>query len=236
MDKKKLLIIAISIGFFLVIVVGFAILVFSPRSVPAAVSPALSGTTPSSSPPRSAGTTTPAQPGILDTTVYDADTSNEIPDNQTQPDGSVLISVPSPRAPGVPSSAPTGSASSQTSTLIPATTPEPAPVLRPASVAPAVTKPVQTPAPVVKPKVLDNYWIQAGSFSTLNRAEGAKELLMIKGFIPIIESHDVQGSTVFRVRVGPYTSQTEANYWLPIIKAISGFEDSLVWKTQTQQS
>jgi hypothetical protein len=36
------------------------------------------------------------------------------------------------------------------------------------------------------------------------------------------------------VRVGPYTSQAEADYWLSLIKMLEGFEDSQVRQTSAR--
>jgi DedD protein len=49
----------------------------------------------------------------------------------------------------------------------------------------------------------------------------------------VIFNSDVQGKTFYRVRVGPYVSQAEANYWLKLVKAMDGFENSLIWKSGT---
>ncbi|MCL2094052.1 MAG: SPOR domain-containing protein [Treponema sp.] len=76
--------------------------------------------------------------------------------------------------------------------------------------------------------------MQTGSFSSIARAEGAKASLADRGITSIIENREVDGRPFFRVRVGPYTSQNEADYWLNLIQEISGFEDSQVWQTQRQ--
>jgi DedD protein len=78
--------------------------------------------------------------------------------------------------------------------------------------------------------VYNNYWVQAGSFSTQIRAEDVKETLQTKGLTSVIETSAVNGKSLFRVRIGPYTSQNEADYWLAIVKSIDGFQDSLVWQ------
>jgi DedD protein len=96
---------------------------------------------------------------------------------------------------------------------------------KPAAPAEKQQKPVQT-------RIYDDYWVQAGAFSTITRAEGAKETLAAKGITSIIENRDMNGNTLFRVRIGPYTSQNEANYWLSLIKSIGGFEDSQVRMTR----
>ena len=99
-------------------------------------------------------------------------------------------------------------------------------------VKPASTQTQAKPAST-QTKVYNDYWVQTGAFSTIARAESVKKTLSDKGITSIIENSEVNGKTVFRVRVGPYTSQNEANYWLSLIKSISGFEDSQVRQTQS---
>jgi len=86
--------------------------------------------------------------------------------------------------------------------------------------------------PQAQTTVHNDYWVQTGAFSTLTLAEGVKATLSSKGITSLIENRDVNGTTLFRVRVGPYTSQNEANYWLSLIKTIKGFEDSQIRQTQ----
>jgi DedD protein len=74
----------------------------------------------------------------------------------------------------------------------------------------------------------EDYWIQTGAFSALVRAESAKEILASKGLVSIIDDREVEGQTWYRVRVGPYTSENEANYWLALVRAIDGFNGSQV--------
>ena len=86
--------------------------------------------------------------------------------------------------------------------------------------------------PATLTRVSDDYWVQTGAFSTIISAEAVKETLASKGITSIIENANVNGRILFRVRVGPYTSQNEANYWLALIKSMDGFEDSQVRQTQ----
>jgi DedD protein len=67
----------------------------------------------------------------------------------------------------------------------------------------------------------------------MSRAQGARETLAARGITSIIENRDMNGTIYFRVRVGPYTSKNEADYWLSLIKTINGFENSQVWQTQS---
>jgi len=64
------------------------------------------------------------------------------------------------------------------------------------------------------------------------RAESVKESLESKGIASIIENRNIGGRTLYRVRVGPYLSETEANYWLALVRSIDGFADSQVRVSQ----
>jgi len=76
-----------------------------------------------------------------------------------------------------------------------------------------------------------DYWIQTGAYTNIARAEEIKELLASYGHTSIIESRIIDGRNWYRVRLGPYTSEREANYWLALVKAIDGLSDSQVRKT-----
>ncbi len=86
------------------------------------------------------------------------------------------------------------------------------------------TAPTKAPAPVL----IDEYWVQTGAFAVRSRAEDVKSSLADKGITALIETRDVDGKTYFRVRVGPYASKSEADYWLSLIKGIDGFSESYV--------
>ena len=116
----------------------------------------------------------------------------------------------------------TGTAAARTSAAPAQAAPKPA----------AQSQPRAQSKPAVQTKVQDDFWVQTGAFSTLARAEGVKETLATKGITSIIENRDIEGRTLFRVRIGPYTSQNEANYWLSLIKSIGGFEDSQIRQTR----
>jgi cell division protein FtsN len=77
----------------------------------------------------------------------------------------------------------------------------------------------------------NDYWVQAGSFATKSHADNAKTFLAGKGIGSIVLDSNVSGKVVYRVRIGPYTTQSEANYWLSLVKEIDGMHDSLIWKS-----
>jgi DedD protein len=236
MEKKKLLLIAISVGIFLVIAIGAAILALSPRTPsPAAVAttqPArpVSGKVEEEPPvvleapaPVNAvdlvknfddlGLQTPPEDKAQDDMfyIYGENVKEVVTvDRSTVTEGEgnrLIVDVPRPRTVAVPD-APARPAARQTT---------------PARQAPA--------AAPVSSRAQNNYWVQTGSFSTIARAEAVKDTLSTKGITSLVENRDVQGKTYFRVRVGPYTSKNEADYWLALIKSIHGFEESLVFKT-----
>jgi len=258
MEKKKLLLVAISVGVFLVITIGAA-LVFAPKnsaansgaSVNRPVPGGQTGITvpppPSYSPPSVNG----ASSGTANTDNSRAVDAVELvrkpdevpglrhnPDESTQQDfyisgssqssgGTTVISVPRPSTAAVPESAPAGKA-------VAASRPAPAATPKPAAQSLAAAKPAPVKKPAAQTRVQDDYWVQTGAFSTLAKAEGIKESLASRGITSLIENRDINGNTIFRIRVGPYTSQNEADYWLSLIKSINGFEDSQVRQTRRQ--
>jgi len=273
MEKKKLLLVAISVGIFLVIAIGAAV-VFTPKS-PTATSGATTSRgnpanitvapSPSYLPPVSgldapapasapAATSAPESPQPAPVDAVDiVRTTGDVPGLKTAPEGTnrqgsdyyingasrsspgktpdTVISVPKPSTVAVPDAAPN---------VVPERKAAPAPIAqKPAVSAPAAPKPVVQAKPKitapVQPKLYNDYWVQTGAFSTVATAEGVKETLASRGISSIIENRDVDGKTWFRVRVGPYTTQNEADYWLSLIKTLNGFESSQVRMTQSKR-
>jgi len=111
-----------------------------------------------------------------------------------------------------------------------ASTPPPV-TITPASVATTGSQSI----PAVQTGIYSDFWVQTGAFSTMASAENVKETLATKGITSIIENGIINGRSLFRVRVGPYTSRNEANYWLALIQSMDGFEDSQVRTTDNLQ-
>ncbi|MDR0402118.1 MAG: SPOR domain-containing protein [Treponema sp.] len=235
MEKKKLLLVAVSVGVFLVIVVGAAILVFSAKE-PAAVAQSryLPGTA-GGSYSRSAttdvsslldseelrGLQDPQAASPIQENIIALGNENPADENQT------VISVSRPQAVAVP----------DTVSEQPAVKPQsPRQVSLPVEKVSA--KPAAKPAAsaVLSPKkIYNDFWVQAGSFSTRERADGVKKNLDDKGVAALITNQQINDQTFYRVRVGPYTSRNEADYWLAMIKSIDGFEDSQIWESQSRR-
>ena len=243
MEKKKLLIVAISVGVFLVLTIGAAILVFTPKNTPPATSalasyPAQEIDTGITVPPPAASAGQPASLDPVDLVRRPGD----VPGLQSPPEGTTrqtedfqssaetLISVPKPSTAAVPDAAPAGRAAPRSS----AETPRAQPASTPQAAASPPANAAQA-KPAAQTRVYNDYWVQTGAFSTVTKAESVKATLSSKGINSIIENGEINGNTLFRVRVGPYTSQNEANYWLSLIKSIDGFEDSQVRQTQSRR-
>lgn len=73
-------------------------------------------------------------------------------------------------------------------------------------------------------KVPDQYWVQAASFTKKVNAEEARDALAAEK-IPgeVFTWKDANGVVYYRLRVGPYTTKSEADYWLSRIKEIGAF-------------
>ena len=252
MEKRKLLLVAISVGIFLVIAIGAAI-VFTPQktvvppgavtvhpapgargiNVPTPYQPPQFGVPEQEIPPGTPVEPLAEQPATVDPLGL-VRAPADIPGLQAPPEGTIrqggdfvvtgtgqtVINVPRPTTAAVPETAP------PPRRVAPAPAPA-APAARPAAPAPA--------RPAAQTRVHNDYWVQTGAFSTIAKAEGVRENLASRGITSIIDNRTVDGRSLFRVRVGPYTSQNEADYWLSLIRSINGFEESQVRQTQSRR-
>jgi len=235
-EMKKLLLVAVSVGVFLLVTITVAIIVLTPkaqteRSAFSSSSPYSNGRTQNAS---DIMNNIPVQPVVIEETKSGTDeTSSDIAEVDSDNGDSLTIQIPKPSTAAVPDN-----------TEIPAQTVviAPAPAAAPAVVKPAPAAPKPAPAPAPRPaakpaqsRTINDFWVQTGAFSAMVRAEDAKELLASKGLVSIIENREVNGKTWYRVRLGPYTSEREAGYWLSLVKAIDGFADSQIRQTTRQR-
>ncbi|MDR0562189.1 MAG: SPOR domain-containing protein [Spirochaetaceae bacterium] len=296
MEKKKLLLVAVSVGIFLIIVIGLSILIFLPKNkesqtasrfvsredtarnnTPSRSEPIVPSTAEaeSSSEPREPATVDAVellrnredigglQPPPAPLTVAPATPPRTSVSNNGS---SLVIEVPRPSSAAIPNS-PSASPSSPSSATVPRPSASSSQMVNPNAVRPTVSQPASSsapsgslvtapppavaasrpagaaavsvpsapaPRPIASTRARENYWVQVGSFSTQVRAEDAKEALAAKGITAIIVNRDVNGQNFFRVRIGPYTSQNEADYWVARIKNINGFENSQIWQSQSE--
>ncbi len=76
----------------------------------------------------------------------------------------------------------------------------------------------------------DIFWVQTASLTSRIYAEDARKVLQDQNMKAEIFTKQTIAGLVHRVRVGPFSNKTEAEYWLKNIKKIEGFEDSFVSK------
>lgn len=140
--------------------------------------------------------------------------------------------APDPNKPMYSKSRPNGTPADGTAPPT-AASPVPAPATPPAATAPPTVTPVPPPqaATVIKPpevktpepRPLDpkagdatkddraSYLLQAGAFRSQGDADGMRAKLALLGFEAKVLTADVNGQTMFRVRVGPYPQLEDMN-------------------------
>jgi len=175
--------------------------------------------------------------------VTSNNTGANTPVTSDRGNSSTVISVSRPSTTAVPdvppanrqvsaARGPAGASSVQTTPAAPGTAPGAVSrSVTPSTPAPAASN--VSPASKPAPRTYNDFWIQTGSFTTVSRAETVKDTLSSKGITSIIENRMLDGTAYYRVRVGPYTSKNEADYWLSLIQSIKGFENSQVWESQS---
>ena len=124
--------------------------------------------------------------------------------------------------------------------------PAPAPVKKqtttPAKTTPVAQKPAPkaeqkapakiTPAPA--PKTVTRFWVQVAAYTNKKTAENAREILSEnKISSDIFTYQDNKNRLFYRVRVGPYTTKSEAEYWQSKISKISDFSKEQSFVTST---
>jgi DedD protein len=223
-EKKKLLLVAVSVGVFLLVTITVAIIVLTPKTQETQFSTAVpysSGRVQVTQQDDFSSQTTPSQPAVI------TDVDRKDGDNLT-------ISIPSPTTAAVPDIAQISETpkSKDNSATVKVREVEPAQAVKPATTKTTTTsKSTAVTKPTTPTKAINDFWIQTGAFSAQVRAEDARELLATKGITSIIENREINGKIWYRVRLGPYTSEREANHWLEIVKLINGFSDSQIRQT-----
>ena len=90
------------------------------------------------------------------------------------------------------------------------------------------TASTKTEAPAPK------YWIQAGSYSSKKNAEEARNALSAEKIASeIFTFTDANGTLFYRVRIGPYTTKSEAEYWQSRVALIEKFRGTKTYITDS---
>ena len=124
--------------------------------------------------------------------------------------------------------------------------PAPAPVKKQTSTPAKTTQVVQKPAPKTEqkaaakatpapaPKTVTRFWVQVAAYTNKKTAENAREILSEnKISSDIFTYQDNKNRLFYRVRVGPYTTKSEAEYWQSKISKISDFSKEQSFVTST---
>ncbi|MDE6704838.1 MAG: SPOR domain-containing protein [Treponemataceae bacterium] len=113
----------------------------------------------------------------------------------------------------------------------PAPTQTPAPA-KPAPAPAAASAPAKTAAPAKSTvpaslKVPDRFWVQVASYATKKNADDARATLE-SNKIPseVFTYTDAKGKVFYRVRIGSYTTSSEAEYWKTQVAKIDQFADA----------
>jgi len=223
-EQKKLLLVAVSVGVFLLVTITAAIAILAPK--------AGIQDTASTAQPYSSGRLQPATVGANDTQPASTAQGTNIENSADAIDNDRLtINIPKPTAAAVPDNQEALPPARNVAAVAPAAKPA-APAKPAAQKSTSASKSAASkPAAPAKTKTTNDYWVQIGAFAAKVRAEDTKELLASKGITSIIENREIDGKTWYRVRVGPYTSENEAKYWLALVKTIDGFGESQVRQT-----
>ena len=174
--------------------------------------------------PDTKATPAPSKPEIKKTPVQTAQT----PAPAAKPEVKKTPVQPSTPAPTKQAQAPSPKAT-------------PAPATKPAPAATQQTKPAASTQPAAKPAQTQqskpaasataakgSYWVQVGSYATMDAAEKTKKELSAKGYTSSIQSITANGKTYHRVKIGPYSSRADVDTLLPKIKALPGMGDSFI--------
>jgi len=255
-EMKKLLLVAVSVGVFLLVTITVAIIILTPKTQENSVSSSI----PYSNHGRTAVNNTnnlPPEPApvVISTAEPIVEIKKEIVEVDTNNGDSLTIQIPQPTTAAVPDNK-TAATSSPAEPVVLVVKQLEKPVEKPAdkttekstekpvasasattakpSASSKTTETAKITASTTRPtsaRAINDYWVQTGAFSSMVRAEDAKEMLFDKGLTSIIETSIINGQNFFRVRLGPYTSENEAKHWLAIVQLIDGFHDSQVRQT-----
>ena len=237
-EQRKLLLVAVSVGVFLLVTITVALVLLTSKTQTQEASYY------TANPLQSVENLNHPQPIINNTQEtninFDFDKAETVATIETDEGNRLTIQVPVPSAPAVPDNSET---TSTVASIISKPATEPARTdnqsktaqSAPANSAASNAQSAQPSRTTTLSRAVNDYWIQTGAFAAKVRADDAKELLETKGLTSIIENREIDGRTWYRVRLGPYTSENEANYWLALVKSIDGFGESQVRQTVRQQ-
>jgi DedD protein len=232
MERQKIFWVVLSVSVFVVIVLVVGVLLLRQHPAAAATTPTVSSLPtqvyeyqkePTGVSSSNGAPSATAQPGQkqTDQTLHFYIGEGNGSTGQAQPGATQSGATPSDATPSTTDAVPP--ASSGTS-AVPTT---PAPTVKQtvatATRAPAAKTPQARPA-----KKVNEFWIQTGSYKSQSKAEDLVAMLGGKGLTGRVFSTTANSDTFYRVRIGPYTSKSEAEKFLGIVKQLQGLEASFI--------
>lgn len=105
---------------------------------------------------------------------------------------------------------------------------------KPAQVASKKTESKPKAAAKTAPAAPSKFWVQVAAYSNKKGAETARQALGTNQIqADIFTYKDTKDNLFYRVRVGPYTTKSEAEYWRQKITKISEFSNAKSYVTST---
>lgn len=294
MEQKRTLWIIAAVGIFLLVVLGAALILYSPSSRGRKT---IAATAPVDRPVQTGWTTAPAQetpadapaqaPVPAETMPADADKApsaesdtaspsgvtkvgdltvisenttvygleQKYPEKtQAESDGSTMIDLNTLKsAPAAETVTPQNETSAKAIETVKAARPAPVENETPApvksvkkssspvrTVSAAKTASSKKTASAKKPaakSAVTQYWVQAASFTSKKSADDARAVLDDSRIAADVFTYkDSRGKLFYRVRIGPYMTQSEAEYWRTRIVQISEFSKTQSYITKTTSS
>ena len=235
MEQQKLLWTILSVGILILILLGAGMFFFLPSDSTGLAqngkttewSKAAAPAPEQKAPDTKATPAAPSKPEIKKTPIQTAQT----PAPAAKPEVKKTPVQPSTPAPTKQAQTPAPKATPAPATKPATTTTQQAP--KPAASTQPAAKPAQTQTQATKPAASataakGSYWVQVGSYATMDAAEKTKKELSAKGYTSSIQSITANGKTYHRVKIGPYTSRADVDSLLPKIKALPGMGDSFI--------
>ena len=234
MEQQKLLWTILSVGILILILLGAGMFFFLPSDSTGLAqngkttewSKAAAPAPEQKAPDTKATPAAPSKPEIKKTPIQTAQTPapaakpevKKTPVQPSTPAPTKQAQTPAPKATPAPATKPAPAATQQT---------------KPAASTQPAAKPAQTQTQAAKPAATataakGSYWVQVGSYATMDAAEKTKKELSAKGYTSSIQSITANGKTYHRVKIGPYTSRADVDTLLPKIKALPGMGDSFI--------
>jgi DedD protein len=235
-ENKKLIWISVAVAGFVLLLAASLLFFFAPNSKKGgAMAPATIGNTaaPKSVDPQDYLSAPPPTPSASSATANpNGDVIVIYGDKPAMPNASTT--QPPAQSPSSPDSAAAGTSTPQsaapsapqTTALKPSASPA-----KPSSKTSATAAKKPAAAKPLAKVVTDQYWIQAASFTSRTKADELKENLARKGVAALITVKDLEGKRWYRVRVGPYGTQAEAEGWLTRLKSMPGCAGAGIWKS-----